>query len=594
MDGVGAALGLPVGKDAEGHRLMMQMSKARKARRGEDPDAVYWHDDMERRLRLQTYCARDVEVERELYNRLPPLSADEQALWQLDAVINARGFFVDLDLAEAARKIVLAEQAAIDAEITTLTGGAITSINQVARLGTYLEARGHTVAAGLTKRSVSAMLAHQPSAEVKRLLELRQQGAQAASRKLESLIVGIDADHRLRGTLRYHGASTGRWSGARFQPQNLKKAQTKDIDAALAAVRSGDLESVRAIGAPLAIVGDISRNMICAAAGHILIGADFSAIESRVLAWLSGEKWKLVVYQKFDETGDPQFEPYCAAASRILKRVVTPEDETGRTIGKTCDLAYGFGGGLGAWRRFDRSATYTDAQVESFKTEWRAQHPATVRLWQGLESALRRALRDQGRVVVFNNLAAEYADGNSLYLTLPSGRRLTYPEAHLEPGKFGAPQIVYRDNARGGWTDQRGWFGTFTENVVQAVARDLLAAALVRLEAAGYPVVLHCHDEAVCEVLEGFGSLDEFLHLMTTLPDWAAGLPLAAKAWKRINYAKPQPAPSDTPESGGGEAGEARRVREDGSGENHERLPCASGAVGTGRADRCRFEAIPR
>jgi hypothetical protein len=447
------------------------------------------------------------------------------------------------------RKIVTAEQAAIDAEITEITGGEITSINQVAKLSQYIEARGHTVAAGLTKRSVSAMLEHKPADDVRRLLELRQQGAHAAARKLESLIAGIDADHRLRGTLRYHGASTGRWSGSRFQPQNLKKAQTKDIDAALAAVRAGDLQSIRAIGPPLAIVGDLSRSMICAAPGHVLYGADFSAIESRVLAWLAGEKWKLDIYRRFDAIDDPKLEPYCVTATRILKRTVTPEDEAGRAIGKTADLAYGFGGGLGAWRRFDRSNTYTDAQIETFKTEWRTSHAATVKFWHGLEGALRRALRDQGRVIVFNSLAAEYADGNNLYLMLPAGRRLTYPEAHLEPGKFDTPQIVYKDNARGGWTDQRGWFGTFTENVVQAVARDLLAAALVRLEAAGYPVVLHCHDEAVCEVPEGFGSLDEFLHLMTTLPDWAAGLPLAAKAWKRINYAKPQPTPSDAAES---------------------------------------------
>ena len=539
-----AALGLPFRKDAEGRRLMLAMAKPRKARKGE-PDITHWHDDMERRLRLQDYCRRDVEVERELYKRLPPLLPDEQALWQLDAAINMRGFYVDLPLAKAAREIVLAEQAAIDAEIAEITGGQITSVNQVAKLGAYIQERGHTVT-GLTKRSVSALMEHEPAADIQRLLELRQQGAQAAARKLGSLISGIDADHRLRGTLRYHGASTGRWSGSRFQPQNLKKAQTKNLDAAIIAVRSGDLEGVRTIGAPLAIVGDISRNMICAAPSHVLYGADFSAVESRVLAWLAGETWKLDVYKKFDETGDPAIEPYCVSASHILKRTVTPEDEAGRAIGKVADLAYGFGGGLNAWRRFDRSDTYTDAQIETFKTEWRAQHAATVRFWQGLEGTLRRAIRT-GQRIAFGNLAAEYVNG-TLFLTLPSGRRLAYPQAHLEPGKYGTPEIVYKDNARGGWTDQRGWFGTFTENCVQAVARDLLAASMTRLEAAGYSVVLHCHDEAVCETPEDFGTVDEFLRLMTALPDWGAGLPLAAKAWKRINYAKPQPlVPLDTP-----------------------------------------------
>jgi hypothetical protein len=137
----------------------------------------------------------------------------------------------------------------------------------------------------------------------------------------------------MRGTLRYHGASTGRWSGARFQPQNLKKAKTENLDAAIDAIRAGDLGRLRRIGAPLAIAGDVSRNMIAAAPGHVLIGADFSAVESRVLAWIAGETWKIDAYRRFDETGDPAAEPHCVTASRILKRTVTPEDEAGRQIG---------------------------------------------------------------------------------------------------------------------------------------------------------------------------------------------------------------------------------------------------------------------
>ena len=181
-------------------------------------------------MRLQQYCRRDVEVERELYRCLPPLSADEQALWELDAKINARGFYVDLELAKAAQKIVREEQAAIDREMAEITGGAVTSVNQVAKLQALLRERGHNVT-GLTKHSVSALLARPLEADVQRLLELRREGAQAAARKLDSLTAGIDDDQRLRGTLRFHGASTGRWSGARFQPQNLKKPQTKNLDA---------------------------------------------------------------------------------------------------------------------------------------------------------------------------------------------------------------------------------------------------------------------------------------------------------------------------------------------------------------------------
>ena len=261
----------------------------------------------------------------------------------------------------------------------------------------------------------------------------------------------------------------------------------------------------------------------------------------RVLAWIAGETWKLDAYRKFDETGDPEFEPYCQTASRILQRAVTPADEADRAIGKTCDLAFGYGGGLGAFRRFDTSKTHDDNQVENFKIKWRAQHVMTVHFWRALENMLRRALRSKQRTTL-RCLVAEFVDGN-LYLTLPSGRRLTYPEAHLEPGKFDKDEIAFKDNARGGWADQRGWFGIFVENVVAGIARDLLAQAMLRLETAGFSITLHVHDELVAEVPEDAADTARFLELMTTLPDWAAGLPLVAKDWTGSRYgAKSQPA----------------------------------------------------
>src|SRR5262249_56680953 len=217
LDAAAAALGLETRKDAAGRRLMMSMAKPRRPRKGGDA-SIHWHGDPERRRRLADYCRQDVEIERDLYQRLPPLSDAEQQLWALDAIINRRGFAVDVELARAARTIVQQEQAAIDERITGLTGGKITSINQVAKPQAFLVERGHNVT-GVTKRSVAALLAHQPAEEIRQLLELRREGAQAAARKLEALLAGADADHRLRGAFRFHGASTGRWSGSRFQPQ---------------------------------------------------------------------------------------------------------------------------------------------------------------------------------------------------------------------------------------------------------------------------------------------------------------------------------------------------------------------------------------
>jgi DNA polymerase len=534
LDKAAAALGLPVRKDAEGHRLMLAMAKPRKPRPDENPAGTYWHDDPERIRRLQDYCRRDVEMERALFKRLPPLSDAEQALWALDAEINLRGFYVDVPLAEAARKIVRERRAAINQELTELTGGRITSIAQVNRIADYLKEHGHNIA-GVGKRSIAAVLAHKPDEDIARLLRLRQEGGKASVSKLDTLFDMVN-DERIHGALRFHGAATGRWSGSGFQPHNLARAQPADPEAAIAAVMSGNLTRVAAIGPPLEVIGSLSRSMICAAPGKVLMSADFSAIESRVLAWLAGETWKLETYRQYDATGDPALEPYCATASKILGRAVTPDDEDGRQIGKLCDLAYGFGGGAGAFNRIAADAGFSDTQVEQFKRQWRTAHPAIVRHWGDLHRALLRAVRT-GKPVTFKNLTAEMRTGN-LHLILPSGRAIVYPEAHIEPGQFDSDQIIFKDSALGKWRDARGWHGVFVENVVQAVSRDLLAMAMQRLDAAGYSIVLHVHDECVAEVPEAFGSPDEFAKLMTELPSWAKGLPLAAKARVSKRYAK--------------------------------------------------------
>jgi hypothetical protein len=350
-------------------------------------------------------------------------------------------------------------------------------------------------------------------------------------------LLTVDADNRVRGSLRYHAAATGRWSGRGYQPQNLKRAEIKDTDAAVDAVLSGDVNRVRELGAPLTIAGDVQRSIICAAPGHKLIAGDFSAIESRVLAWLANEKWKLEIYRKYDETGDPKLEPYCVLASQALRRPVTPDQEDDRQIGKTYDLAFGFGGGRGAWRKFDNSDTYTDAEIESFKNQFRRTHPATVRFWHALALTGRRTIRTK-RPHALERLSFATENG-TLFMVLPSGRRLAYPEARVVPGKFEDTwSIRHKDNARGKWSDVDDWYGTTIENAVQATARDLLVAAMLRLEAAGYAIVLHVHDEIVCEVPEDFGSEEEFKRLLLEPPEWAAGLPIAGKVRSGKRYAK--------------------------------------------------------
>jgi DNA polymerase len=531
LENVTQALALPHQKDTEGHLLMKRVSRPRR-------DGSYVDGKVER-ARLALYCKRDVEAERAVYRCLPPLSPAEQALWELDAIINARGFHVDVALATAARAMARSESAALDTEIANLTAGEITSVNQVQRIVAFVRRHGHALQS-LAKRNVVALLADSPSDHVRTLLELRRLGARASTRKFDALLRSVGTGDRLRGTLRFHASSTGRWSGSHFQPQNLKKAEVADIDTAIDAVLAGDLDRVRELGAPLTVAGDVARSAICAAPGHKLIGADFSAIESRVLAWLANESWKLLTYKRFDASGDPTSEPYCVMASQALRRTVTPDDEAGRGFGKTYDLAFGFGGGVGAWRKFDASETYSDGEVEQFKQAFRTAHRATVRFWHALERAAHLSLRTGKHVELASGKLSFTVDAGTLFMTLPSGRRLAYPDARVTAGKFeDSSELRYKDNARGGWAEVGAWYGTLTENAVQAVARDLLGAALLRLEQAGYPVVLHVHDEVVCEVSEsGEATTDEFRRLMTTQPVWAADLPIAAKVWTRNRYAK--------------------------------------------------------
>src|SRR5262249_47416607 len=377
-----------------------QTSKPRKARKDEDTDRVHWFDDDDRLQRLYEYCKQDVEVERELFNRLPQLPLAEQQLWQLNYQINVRGFYIDRAFAEAARKIAEAAAPEIDQEIAELTSGAISSINQVAKLQTWMLEQGCSIES-LDRKAIEKLLLAELPPKVQRVLELRLGGAQAAVKKIDALLRRAGGDDRVRGAFRYHGAGTGRWAGEGVQPHNLKRPVIDDLDTAVAAVSTGDYAHVKRLyPRPLAVVGDCSRAMLCAAPGKVLIGADFSSIESRVLAWIAGEQWKLDTYKRFDATQNPRDEPYCETACRIF-RVSSgsyTKESPERNVGKTCDLAFGYMGGINAWRKFEPDR-FTDEEVKTFNTEWRAAHPAIKRFWYNIDRAALTAVRERGRVV---------------------------------------------------------------------------------------------------------------------------------------------------------------------------------------------------
>jgi DNA polymerase bacteriophage-type len=372
------------------------------------------------------------------------------------------------------------------------------------------------------------------------VLELRLGGAQAAVKKINALLARAGADDRIRGSFRYHGAATGRWSGEGFQAQNLKRVTVDNLDAAITAVATGDYQHLKKLyPKPLAVVGDCTRAMICAAPGHVLIGADFSSIESRVLAWVANEQWKLDIYRRFDATHDPADEPYRVTAAQIFHTTPDKINDDQRKVGKTCDLAFGYMGNLNAWRKFEPDR-FSDDEVKQFNREWRATHLNIKRFWYDIDRAALTAVRERGRVVRCGPIAFK-STGSCLLLKLPSGRKISYPQPRAVEDER-EQVVVFADNAAGQFCDcrhgQGAYGGLWTENAVQAIARDLLADAMLRIEAAGYPITLHVHDEIVCEVPEDFGSLDKFTHLMTRKPSWALELPIAAKAWTGSRYMK--------------------------------------------------------
>jgi DNA polymerase len=552
LDGAAAALKLEQQKDIAGRRLMLQMSRPRKPRKSEDPSAVLWFDDPERRQRLYAYCRQDVATERELLKHVPFLEGNEQALWLLDQYINDRGVHIDRQLLEAALKIAEQGRAEIDLELAKITAGEIDSVDQVKRLLEWLNAHGVKLK-NINKESLEKALTRELPNTTRRVIQLRLDGAHAAANKLDTMRAWLDGDDRARGTLKFHGASTGRWSSHGIQLQNLKRPVVDDIDQAIAAVASGSLERVRKdYPQPMSVVGDVARALICAAPGHRLIAADLSGIESRVIAWVSGQKSKLAMWARFDQTGDPKDEPYY-----LIGRMMSVPEEKARTTGKIADLAFGYQGGVGAWRRLAPDDPASDEQIKELQRRWHDAHPRTKEFWKAINSKAITAVRFPHRRVGFQrpewrHLSFE-SNGSFLFMHLPSGRKIAYPFPSLRTdNERGNASVVFMDTSLRGWSECRNGLGAYgglwTENVVSGIARDILAEGMQRLEAAGYKIVLHVHDEIVAEALDGFGSVEKFVGILTTPPAWAEGLPLAAKGRNGPRFAETSKPESASPE----------------------------------------------
>jgi len=550
LDSAAAALGISEAKDPVGYRTMLRMSKPR--RYNEDGTPVWW-DDPVRVKELVAYCQQDVVVERELHTRLIDLRLMEKRIWLLDQQINDRGVRVDKALCNAAKPIIAMALEQLNREIKTLSQGMIPSVDSVAKIIAFCQHRGvdtDSVAADVVEELLTQVLPD----DVRRILEIRAEAGKASVKKIDALLMGCSKDGRARGLLAYHAASTGRWAGRRFQPQNIKRPTDKAQGDLIKIIMTGSISAVRMLaGSPLEVIGDVIRGMLIAAPGASFYAADYSNIEGRALAWLAGETWKIAAFQDFDSGFGPDL--YKLAYARSFGIGPSKVDDDQRQIGKVMELALGYQGGVGAFQSMAQNygVKIEDSRAEELKNAWRDAHPNIKQFWYDTEDAAISAVRQKGKTVPCGKLAFKVA-GSFLFMRLPSGRALTYPYPKLVETKtpWGTDKlsltyksVVNPSNARrvvddpgnsSNWARISTYGGSLVENATQAVARDVMAEAMLRVEAAGYPIVLTVHDEVVCEAVHG--DVDEFKDLMEQVPEWAEGFPITAKAWTGTRYKK--------------------------------------------------------
>ena len=547
LEGAGAALGLPIQKDQAGHMLMMKMCKPRRTRKAEapsnpaDPHGLYWFESEAELERLYAYCMHDVLAEEVLSEALRDLPDAELAIWRLDMIINARGIQADMAASRAMVQMIGEHEAALLDRLSRLTFGAIRTARQVTPLQNYLRGRGVDLP-DLTAETVQEALHREDlDDDTRELLEIRRSLARSSSAKYRAIISRASADGRIRGSLLYHGAGTGRWAGAGIQPQNFPSriktsAPPEDL---LECILKGGLGLHNALydDDPMSSAGAITRSVLTAKEGHDLIAADYSAIEGRGLAWLAGEETELAVYRSDQDV-------YVAAAAMILGKpyeAVTKEER--QSPGKVATLACGYGGSVGAVRNFGGEGMTDDEIKARIVYPWRDAHPMTVRFWRELEEACTAAVANPG-LPYYARAIAFRVQGGFLLCRLPSGRLLYYYDPDIRPTETSWGEIkdavtyMSVDGNSRKWTRTSTYGGKLAENVTQAICRDILADAMVRVERAGYPIVLTVHDEIVCEVPEGFGSVQELEALMCIRPKWAPGFPIAASGYRSKRYKK--------------------------------------------------------
>ena len=533
LDAAGAALQLKDQKIKEGTTLISYFCKPCKptiANGGRTRNLPRHAPD--KWERFVEYCRRDVEVEQAIYYRLHhfPVPDWEREVWALDARINERGVLVDTELAQAAIDVDEAFTTTHSAELQRLTG--LDNPNSVAQLKVWLESVGVSCES-LNKATVTDLLTTVPDRTTRRVLELRQQLGKTSTKKYQSMLAAACQDDRVRGIMQYYGAGrTGRWAGRIVQPQNLPQNHLDIIDRVRELVRQRDLETLEmAYDNVPDVLSQLIRTALVAKPGHTFLVSDYAAIEARVIAYLAGETWRMAV---FAEGGDI----YCSSASQMFKVPVVKHGINGhlRQKGKIAELACGYGGGVGALKAFGADKMgLTEQEMQDIVTQWRAASPTIPAFWRAAENTAKRALENPGRTFSLPYCDVAYRkDADALRCRLPSGRVLSYWGARLENDSI---VFMGQNQTTRKWEKTDTWGGKLVENIVQAVARDCLAVALLRLDEAGYKIVFHVHDEIIAEAPEG-SRWEDMADIMGLPIDWAPGLLLRGDGYETKFYMK--------------------------------------------------------
>lgn len=534
LEGVGAVLGLDKQKMTEGKELIKYFCspcKATKSNGGRTRNLP--KDAPEKWRQFKTYCIRDVDVEKQIRQRLAkfPIPKREQEIYCLDQRINDRGIMVDRNLVNHAVACDLLYKETATARAYELTG--LENPNSVSQLKLWLKEKGLEVDS-LAKDTVKD-LSMKAEGDVQEVLKLRLATSKTSVKKYEAIDRSVCAESRVHGLLQFYGANrTGRWAGRLVQIHNLPQNHLPDLELARALVSEGRYEEVELFYESTPnVLSELIRTAFVAKPGCRFIISDYSAIEARVLAWLAGEEWRLQVF----ETHGKIYEASASAMFHVPIEEITKTSPL-RQKGKISELALGYGGAVGALTSMGAlKMGLTEEELPGLVSTWRSANPHITAFWWAVDDAAITAVRDKKTSRV-GRVSFEYKSG-ILFVTLPSGRKLSYVKPRMMQNKFGREGLTYEGIGESKkWMRLETYGPKLVENIVQAASRDILAEAMLRLEKEGFDIVCHVHDEVVLEVPDGKSSVEEVNEIMAVNPVWTEGLPLKAAGFESPFYKK--------------------------------------------------------